>query len=114
MISSLQSGFAPREPKKDASSSTPFEDKMKDFEAKGWELQGGGWGVGVGDDWLHWSRTEGCRSISFPTEMGGAMLNNPSPQSLFEKRLLNNKVRANVYQKHYRTEINSIIFKDII
>ena len=34
MISSLQSGFAPREPKKDASSSTPFEDKMKDFEAK--------------------------------------------------------------------------------
>ena len=47
-------------------------------------------------------------------EMGGAMLNNPSPRSLFEKRLLNNKVRANVYQKHYRTEINSIIFKDII
>ena len=40
MISSLQSGFAPRGPKKDASSSTPFEDKMKDFEAKGWELQG--------------------------------------------------------------------------
>ena len=55
MISSLQSGFAPRGPKKDTSSSTPFEDKMKDFEAKGWELQGGGWGVG--DDWLHWRRT---------------------------------------------------------
>lgn len=110
MISSLQSGFAPRGPKKDTSSSTPFEDKMKDFEAKGWELQGGG---EMGDGWLHW-RTEGCRSISFPTEMGGAMLNNPSPQSLFEKRLLNNKVRANVYQKHYRTGINSIIFKDII
>lgn len=46
--------------------------------------------------------------------MGGATLNDPSPQPLFEKRLLNNKIRANVYQKHYRTGINIIIFKDII
>lgn len=38
---------------------------------------------------------EGCRSISFPKEMGRAMLNDPSPQPLFEKRLLNNKIRAN-------------------
>ena len=57
---------------------------------------------------------EGCRSVSFPKEMGGATLNDPSPQPLFEKRLLNNKIRTNVYQKHYRTGINIIIFKDII
>lgn len=34
--------------------------KMKDFEAKAWELQGGGWLK------HHWRRIEGCRSISFP------------------------------------------------
>ena len=51
-----------------------------------------------------------CHSLR---KAGGAMLNDPSPQFLFEKRLLNNKVRANVYQKYYRTGINIIIFKDI-
>ena len=46
--------------------------------------------------------------------MGGAMVTDPSPQSLDEKTLLNNNARTNVYQKHYRTGINIIIFKDII
>lgn len=68
----------------------------------------------MGDGWLLWRRIEGCRSISFPKEMGGAMVTDPSPQSLYEKTLLNNKARANVYQKHYRTGINIIIFKDSI